>query len=656
MPEIVFVSREVHPITRGGIGTHIHAVAAALADVADVTVITHTLNEPRYRELASTNDASLPPGVRFEFVPDPLPEERGSFYSLMHAYSARVYEKLRELYPNQGPDVIEFPDYLGEGLVTIQARQTLDPALRNTRVCVRLHTSIEMLRVLNGHVADDVETQALFEAERYALAGADRLIWPGGDVLDTYRRFYGAEALAEAVNIRNARAPIAKRVTATTPPVDGPLRFLYMNRLERRKGVVNLVQAATSLRRDDWTLTLVGADSDTAPLGGSMREHLELVAAGDPRIEFQPARPREELADVYAGHHVLLCPSLWECWPYVVLEALEAGRPVVGTATGGLVEMLADADAGWLVDGRDPTGLAEALEERLDERERIDELIRSGAPTRVYRSLTDEEPLRRSYLQLAAAPLTDRPVRTDSRPPLVSVVIPYFRLHEFVEETVASVYAQDYPRLEVVLVNDGSFCPEDAILGELAERYPARVLTTVNSGLGAARNAGIRQSRGRYVFPLDADDLAGPDFVSRCVEILESAPDVAYVTSWSKYVDERGEPYLGSDDGYRPIGNSPELTLRVNVAGSAAAVIRKRIFELGHWYRTDLTSYEDWQLYRELHAAGMYGRVIPEPLLTYRIRTGSMLREGGMPHHERLLAEMNAHVTESRMEWVCRTA
>jgi glycogen(starch) synthase len=656
MPEIVFVSRELHPITRGGIGTHIHGVATALAHVADVTVITHTLNEPGYRELAARDDPLLPSGVRFEFVPDPTPDDRGSFYNLMHAYSARIYEKLRELYPVRGPDLIEFPDYLGEGLVTLQAHQTHAPFLRDTRVCVRLHTSLEMIRVLNGHLGDDVETRALFEAERHTLAAADRVIWQGGDILETYRRFYGPAGLADAVQIANARASIAQAVGGQgAPPADGPMRFLYINRLERRKGVENLIRAATSLARDDWALTLVGGDSDTAPLGGSMREHLEVLAAGDPRIEFHPPRQREELADAYAGHHVLLCPSLWECWPYVVLEALEAGRPVLGTRTGGLVAMLSKPGAGWLVDGRDPTGLADALADRLDQRESIHELIRSGAPRRAHRTLTDDDDLRQRYLELAR---DERPPSTAprSRMPLVSVVIPYFRLHEFIEETVASACAQDYPSLEVVVVNDGSFWAEDSVLFDLAERYPVRVLTTANSGLGAARNAGVRQSTGRYVFPLDADDVVAADFVRRCVEVLESEPEVAYVTSWSKYVDEDGEPYLGSDDGYRPIGNSLPLTLRVNVAGSAAAVIRKRVFELGHWYRTDLTSYEDWQLYRELHVAGLYGRVIPEPLLTYRIRTSSMLRQRGMPQHERLLSEMDAYLVESQMEWECQSA
>jgi len=654
MATIVFVSREVHPITRGGIGTHVHAAAAALAEVADVTVVTHSRNEPRYRELEREQDPELPAGVRFEFVADPTLEEVGSFYSLMHAYSARVHDKLCELYPEGGPDLVEFPDYLGEGLVTVQACRALDPRLRNTRTCVRLHTTVEIARVLNGHADDHLPTRALFEGERYVLANADRIVWPGGDVLETYRRFYGPGALTDAVRQPAAAGSIAGEGSdLPSPPSEGPVKLLYVGRLERRKGVQNLVRAVAGLRREDWTLTLVGGDSDTAPLGGSMREQLERIVAGHPRIEYIDGRPRRELAELYASHHVLICPSLWECWPNVALEALEAGRPVIGTRTGGLVEMLADPDAGWSSRGRDALALAGLLEERLNERDRIDELIASGGPKRVFRKLADDDALRRTYLDLAGARPDDR-VRPASTPPLVSVVVPYFRMHDFVEETLRSVFAQDYRRLEVIVVNDGSWWPEDASLAELATRYPIRVLSKMNSGLGGARNTGIEQSRGRYVFPLDADNMVTPDFVRRCVDILESDRDVAYVTSWSLYIDERGDPWDGPEGGYRPIGNSPGLVMDENVAGDAAAVIRRRVFDLGHSYSEELGSYEDWQFYRDLHAAGMYGRVIPEPLLLYRIRADSLLREVGMQHRERLLGEMNAHLIERQVEWEYR--
>jgi glycosyltransferase involved in cell wall biosynthesis len=317
--------------------------------------------------------------------------------------------------------------------------------------------------------------------------------------------------------------------------------------------------------------------------------------------------------------------------------------------------MLRDPRAGWLLPSRDPVAIAETLENLLNERERIDELIESGGPREVFEALTDQDAFREGYLRLAGTE-PERRTGSDDSSPLVSVIVPYYRLDAFVEETIESIFAQDYPNLEVIVVNDGSLRAEDIKLTELAGRYPIRVLTKANAGPGAARNSGIRQSAGKYVFPLDADNLVTPDFIRRCVEVLEHDPAVAYVTSWSQYIDERGNEHEGPGGRYHPIGNSLELVMDSNVAGDATAVIRRRIFDLGHWYSTDLTTYEDWQFYRELHDAGLYGRVIPEPLMLYRVRGDSLVRSVGLPRHERLLGEMNAHLIERRIEWEYETS
>ena len=136
---------------------------------------------------------------------------------------------------------------------------------------------------------------------------------------------------------------------------------------------------------------------------------------------------------------------------------------------------------------------------------------------------------------------------------------------------------------------------------ELGARAPVVVVSQMNSGLGAARNLGVSQSLGRYVFPLDADDRADEQFVARCVKLLERRPEVVYVTSWSRHIQADGKPRPGAAPwlSYHPLGNQTALVLEDNVAGEAAAVIRCG-FDASFGFSEELTSYEDWHFYREL--------------------------------------------------------
>jgi glycogen synthase len=654
---IAFVSRELHPFGGGGIGVQVAGACAALAPHAEVTVVTSSRHRAAHQRLEAAGVRSVPEGVRLAFADEPEEHEIGSYHGRFHLYSARVWEVLRSLYPDRGPDLIEFPDFLAEGLVTIQARRAHDPILRDTQVCVRLHTSAEICSVLNGHVDDSFQMRMAVAAERYSLAHADCLVAPGGGVRDAYERFYGdgAGTLARSTEV----SPIvsAQQWDAPVPPPPGDeVRFLFLGRFERRKGPQQLVRAFTGLRRDGWRLTMVGGDTDTGPLGASMRATLEVEVGEEPRIELVDELPRDRLVELIDRHHVVVVPSLWECWPSVAIEALARNRPVLATPVGGLPEMLQPDGAGWLTAGTGSEQLATAVESLLDDRRAITEAIAGEGPLRAARELCDPAEFLSRYRALATPAPAPTPGGSRPRPsaavtPLVSVVIPYFGLDRFVEDAVRSVFEQDYERIEVVVVNDGSWRPEDAVLDELTDRFPIRVLAQRNSGTSRARNAGIVHSRGRYVLPLDADNMLRPAFVSRCVTVLEAESDAAFATTWSQSIAEDGRPLAAPDQGIQPFGNSDSVVLHDNVAGDGTAVIRREMFERGFRYCPDLASYEDWQLYRELHHAGLFGVVIPERLFLNRVRSDSMGREVGIVHHGRLLSEMQAHLRAREVEW-----
>jgi hypothetical protein len=102
-----------------------------------------------------------------------------------------------------------------------------------------------------------------------------------------------------------------------------------------------------------------------------------------------------------AESDLLISPSLWECWPNVVLEALSQSLPVLATPVGGHVELVDAGTTGWLASCRDEADIATALEQLLDRRDEASALAEGGAPRARFEELTSPEVVRESYARLA---------------------------------------------------------------------------------------------------------------------------------------------------------------------------------------------------------------------------------------------------------------
>ena len=109
--------------------------------------------------------------------------------------------------------------------------------------------------------------------------------------------------------------------------------------------------------------------------------------------------------------------------------------------------------------------------------------------------------------------------------PLISVIIPVYKAEAYLEECLDSVLAQEYPSLELILVDDGSPDGSPAICDRYAGRHPnIQVIHQENQGPGPARNAGIAAARGEYLMFADADDkLDGPRAIRSLAEAALAA-------------------------------------------------------------------------------------------------------------------------------------
>jgi glycosyltransferase involved in cell wall biosynthesis len=562
--------------------------------------------------------------VVYAEVPDVL--ARLKFACEDHRHSAAVMEAIRRLYADGGPDYLEAPDFRAHGLVPLQARLGGDPLLAQTTIATRISPSAELLHLQDGtlHLP---RNKHLAEIEREQLRLCDRLLWPGGDCLGLYRRYYGEEALPPGVRIRPAsELPAAPEGPAATL-AEGPLRLLFVGDLRRSRGVVDLVEACQSLPPESWHLTLAGRDTTTAGMGQSVRETIELFSGEDRRIEFAPEPGAAALQEHLSAADLLVAPSRLEATAGIALRALAAGVPALATPVGDLVEVVEDGVSGWHAEDVGPVALGRALRRLESDRGELKRVRDSGAPAERARELADPAPILAAYdevLGSRAYPVPVKPVAAGG--PLVTGVVPYFRAHEYVREAVDSLLAQTYPEIEVLVVNDGSFAPADEVLAELGEDPRVTVVTKTNGGEGTARTLGARIARGEYLVMLDSDNLLEPNFVERALPVLLAEPDLAYVTCWLRMVGADNRD-TDAHPNFAPLGNSALGGYAENWDGDTLAMLPRRVFtELGFEYHPEGSMHSDWELYRWLRAGGHFGAVIPERLARYRVLPDSLMR------------------------------
>lgn len=160
-------------------------------------------------------------------------------------------------------------------------------------------------------------------------------------------------------------------------------------------------------------------------------------------------------------------------------------------------------------------------------------------------------------------------------PGLVSVVIPCYNQAHFLADSVGSVLAQTYRCFEITVVNDGSR-DETA---EVAARFrEVNCVSQENRGLCAARNEGLRRSRGEFVVFLDADDRLRPRAFEAGIEQLAPRPRHAFTAGRHDFIDAAGAPLPVRGRRRRRIVERDHYLalLRSNYIGCPATVMYRR--------------------------------------------------------------------------------
>lgn len=195
--------------------------------------------------------------------------------------------------------------------------------------------------------------------------------------------------------------------------------------------------------------------------------------------------------------------------------------------------------------------------------------------------------------------------------PLISVIVPCFNHAGYLDESLESVLNQSFENWECIIVNDGSSDnTEEIALKWTNTDTRFKYVKKENGGLASARNFGIKNSKGKYIFPLDADDYIDKSYFEKAVKILDQNKNIEVLTSLTEH--------FGYKKGIYKLPDYEFETLLIKNCFIACSFFRRESYEKAGGYDENLKSFEDWDFWISLLKNGGEAYRIPEILYHYR--------------------------------------
>jgi glycosyltransferase involved in cell wall biosynthesis len=221
--------------------------------------------------------------------------------------------------------------------------------------------------------------------------------------------------------------------------------------------------------------------------------------------------------------------------------------------------------------------------------------------------------------------------------PPCSIIIPVYNRAHLVGQTIESCLAQDYPEIEVILIDDGSTDKS----GEVCQSYAQRDWGTkrlvqyfhqVHSGACVARNVGMSVGQGEYLLFLDSDDLIPPDKLSRQIAAMRSRDADCCICDYQT-IDERGNVLNTYVNNLSP----RDFVTRLRSPCLSAVILRRSSIPPDLKWNVALKRVQDVDFMLRYFAGVNSWTYLPETLFTYRLHAGERISDtytSGIPYLE----------------------
>ncbi len=238
---------------------------------------------------------------------------------------------------------------------------------------------------------------------------------------------------------------------------------------------------------------------------------------------------------------------------------------------------------------------------------------------------------------------------------MISVIIPVYNGEKYLERTLQSISAQTLSDFEVIMVDDGSTDSSPAIMKRIADSDSRfRIVQRRNGGLSAARNTGIKNARGEWIYFIDADDTARPDALERLHSIAVEN-DVPFVIGG--YFEDVTEAWPDKFKTAKAVIMSASETLKIalyqhrRINSACGTLVNAKIFSEGTepLRFTEGLYYEDLDIFPKICLRAGRIAYLSEPLYFYRQHPGSFIHTFSTNRLDSLI------VTDSILELIQNT-
>ncbi|MBP3391710.1 MAG: glycosyltransferase family 2 protein [Clostridia bacterium] len=226
---------------------------------------------------------------------------------------------------------------------------------------------------------------------------------------------------------------------------------------------------------------------------------------------------------------------------------------------------------------------------------------------------------------------------------MISVIVPVYNTKQYLRKCVASLLDGTTACCEILLIDDGSTDQETVALCDLlASERPdvIRVIHQQNKGLGGARNTGIQEAQGAYLFFVDSDDTVVPGALNRLDDFTRRYPNVDIFSFGFLLEDEKGiHPYEKERDftAEEPftLAQRPEYMLLIPSA--CCRIWRRTLFTEHQIWFPERVWYEDIRTVTKLFPLAKEILWIPEALYVYYQRTGSIMNSANLDRNREII-------------------